>query len=311
MIRTAEQKGYQAFGLKVTSEIDLPELSALPEQGEVGADLEILVSDLEALWNSLEITNGIFKALDQMVIFRVLDVAIFCIQEGKRIIVSPMEGADRDQVRLYVLGSCMGILLLQRKILPLHGSAVEIDGKAYAFVGESGAGKSTIASALLRHGCRLLSDDVIAVSFRTERELPYVTPSFPQQKLWQESLDHFGMDSSGYRPIYQRETKFSVPIASKYYPDPLPLAGLFELVKGGGDGKPVLRSIPKLESLWVLYRHTFRSFLVSHLDLNKWHLDMTAKLVPNMNIYGIRRPEAEFTVPELSELILTTIKKGG
>ena len=38
----------------------------------------------------------------------------------------------------------MGALLMQRKILPLHGSAIAIDGKAYAFVGDSGAGKSTL-----------------------------------------------------------------------------------------------------------------------------------------------------------------------
>ena len=57
-----------------------------------------------------------------------------------------------------------GALLMQRKILPLHGSAVAIDGKAYAIVGDSGAGKSTLASAFLNKGYQLLSDDVIAVS---------------------------------------------------------------------------------------------------------------------------------------------------
>ena len=73
----------------------------------------------------------------------------FCIQEGKRIIVSPIEGSDEDEIRLYILGTCMGAILMQRKILPLHGSAVAIDGKAYAIVGDSGAGKSTLASAFL------------------------------------------------------------------------------------------------------------------------------------------------------------------
>ncbi|MCA0755403.1 aldolase [Paenibacillus sp. N4] len=312
MIGTAEQKLYRAFGLKVSSGFEMPELPEWPvsaaDSGDK-ADIEITVSDLTELWEKQEVKDGIFKADGQMVIFQIPDVAIFCIREGSSITVSPMT-EDRDQIRLYVLGSCMGVLLLQRKILPLHGSAIAIDGKAYAFVGESGAGKSTLASALLRQGHRLLSDDVIAVSLQTEQELPYVTPSFPQQKLWQESLDHFGMDSSGYRPIYQRETKFSVPVVSDYFPDPLPLAGLFELVKGG-DGKPGLRSIPKLESLPVLYRHTFRNFLVNHLDLTGWHLGMTAKLVPSLSIYRIFRPETEFTVPELTALILTTIKKGG
>ena len=53
---------------------------------------------------------------------------------------------------------------MQRKVLPLHGSAIAINGKAYAIIGDSGAGKSTLALAFLNRGYRLLTDDVIAVS---------------------------------------------------------------------------------------------------------------------------------------------------
>ena len=83
----------------------------------------------------------------------------------------------------------MGTILMQRKMLPLHGSAIEIDGKVYAIVGDSGAGKSTLASAFLKQGYKLVSDDVIAVSLSQENSIPYVTPAYPQQKLWQESLN--------------------------------------------------------------------------------------------------------------------------
>ena len=69
---------------------------------------------------------------------------------GNRISFSPAAGAEETAVRLYLLGTCMGALLFQRKLLPLHGSAVVINGKAYAFVGDSGAGKSTLAAAFLK-----------------------------------------------------------------------------------------------------------------------------------------------------------------
>lgn len=98
--------------------------------------------------------------------FQVADTAIFAIQNGDTIQVSPMAGADEAKIRLFLLGTCMGALLMQRKILPLHGSAIAIDGKAYAFVGHSGAGKSTLASAFINKGFQLLSDDVIAVTLR-------------------------------------------------------------------------------------------------------------------------------------------------
>jgi serine kinase of HPr protein (carbohydrate metabolism regulator) len=77
---------------------------------------------------------------------------MFLIQEGRSIIVSPLEEYKEDVIRLYILGSCMGAILMQKRILPLHGSAVAIDGKAFAIIGESGAGKSTLASAFISRG---------------------------------------------------------------------------------------------------------------------------------------------------------------
>ena len=69
--------------------------------------------------------------------FHIPETAIFLIQNGNKIVVSPLMGPIEDEIRLYILGTCMGAILLQRKILPLHGSAIAIDGKAYAIVGDS------------------------------------------------------------------------------------------------------------------------------------------------------------------------------
>jgi hypothetical protein len=44
-----------------------------------------------------------------------------------------------------------------------HASAVELDGRAVAFVGPSGSGKSTLALRLAAAGAGLLTDDVLAV----------------------------------------------------------------------------------------------------------------------------------------------------
>ena len=39
------------------------------------------------------------------------------------------------------------------------------------------------------------------------------------------------METSDYNSIYGRETKYCVQYPLNYYSDPLPLAGVFELVK--------------------------------------------------------------------------------
>lgn len=57
----------------------------------------------------------------------------------------------------------MGILLLRRGLLCLHGAALRINGRTVALLGESGAGKSTTSAALIRRGAIPLSDDLVAL----------------------------------------------------------------------------------------------------------------------------------------------------
>ena len=176
----------------------------------------------------------------------------------------------------------MGILLIQREILPLHGSAISIDGKAYAIVGDSGAGKSTLASEFMTRGYDLLTDDIIPVIISNEGK-PTVVPSYPQQKLWIESLRQFGMDSSQYRPLFDREEKFSVPLKNQFCNTPLPLGGVFELVKSVQDGIEIAK-ITKLNKLQTLSAHTYRNQLISRSEKLEWHFKVISELASNCYI---------------------------
>lgn len=62
-----------------------------------------------------------------------------------------------------VNGYGMALLLGLRGHLVLHASAVEVDGRAYALVGRSGQGKTTVSALLCRAGARLVTDDVLRV----------------------------------------------------------------------------------------------------------------------------------------------------
>jgi hypothetical protein len=239
--------------------------------------------------------------------FKVHDIAIFLIEDGSRITVSPLNEYKEDVIRLYLLGSCMGAILMQRGILPLHGSAVAINGKAYAIVGESGAGKSTLASAFLQKGYQLLTDDVIGISF-TKENLPLVIPSYPQQKLWQESIDEFGIDNSQFRPIYQRETKFAVPIKNHFSSNPLPLAGVFELDFTESE-EIELKQIEGLTRFQTLFIHTYRNLLIQNLGLTDWHFINSGKIINQISMYHLRRPKNKFTANELVSIIENCIKK--
>lgn len=304
MIVSEYKRAYQAFGLNVMSDIPLPEL---PASHVTHVDVVVEIADLHLIWSEVEHTTRYFHIKENVCLFEIPEVAIYLIQDGNTIKFSPFAGANEDQVRLYILGTCMGALLMQRRILPLHGSAIAIEGKAYAIVGESGAGKSTLASAFLKLGCQLISDDVIPVTLN-ENSVPMVTPAYPQQKLWLESLNQFGMESNHYRPIFERETKFAIPVSHQFASRPLPLAGVVELVKTDND-EIEFNPIQNLYRLQTLFNHTYRNFFIARSGLMDWHFRMTAKMCEHIDIYQLRRPTSRFTAHELTDLILASINK--
>lgn len=240
---------------------------------------------------------------------KVPGVAIYKIEDGRVISASPIEGSNDGQIRLYLLGTCLGVALMQRKVLPIHGSAIAINGKAYAFVGDSGVGKSTLASAFINRGFQLLTDDVIAVTLSKDN-IPIVRPSYPQQKLWQESLDQFGIKSNQFKPIYDRETKFAIPVTDHFIDKPMPLAGIFALSKTDQNEIDIL-PVQKLERFPILYYNTYRNFLINRSGLMKWHFAFSANMVNRLDFYRIMRPSSRFTANELVDNLLNLINKKG
>lgn len=296
---------YKAFGLRIASDFFLPELPRL--NGPVDR-IEVEIKQEEILMTPGQ-TPYEFEVENEAVSVYFPDAGTFSISEGKTIRYTPAEDADEDLIRLYILGTCMGALLMQRRVLPLHGSAVAISGKAYAFIGDSGAGKSTLASTFLKMGYQIISDDVIAVSLTAE-DTPLVTPAYPQQKLWQDTLDNFGLAEGNYRPIYGRQTKYNVSVVSHYFPDPLPLAGIFELIRSQDD-KIEIQQVVKLESLQTLFTHTYRNFLIQPMDLLEWHFNTSLNIQKTIDFFRIKRPASGFSAPQVAALILEKLGLGG
>lgn len=310
MPRTAQMSRYYAFGLQIRSDLALPEL--LPGKSDQTPDIEIMYGDLAEEWAASEPQASFFRLTAEGVMFAVPRMAIYRIKDGRSIVIHPLEDADEKWIRLYLLGSCMGALLMQRRILPLHGSAVVIDGRAYCFLGESGAGKSTLAALLARRGYALLSDDVIPVALGPDGrggQAAYVTPSYPQQKLWQESLDGLGMTADGYQPLLSDVSKFAVPSSVAYSGEPVRIQGLFELAPGEDAEQIEIRAVHKLERLLLIGQHTYRSYLVPLLGIGDWHFQITAGLAGGTNVFNVRRPLAPFSAEELADRIIHTIRE--
>jgi hypothetical protein len=141
---------YSAFSLTIASELELPQFA----EGEGEPDVVIRLGS---------VTRQPQPATIEDEVAITLGVGGFHIKCGREIVVDPLPDADPGVVQVLLQGRVMAYLLRQRGCLPLHASAIAIEGQGVLFAGESGAGKSTTAAAFYAGGHSVLTDDVGAV----------------------------------------------------------------------------------------------------------------------------------------------------
>jgi len=140
---------YTAFGLQIASEPELPGLmpgAGIPDVtirfGEVP---EHLPEPLKGKGVAYEISGDHF-------LLRVPGVARFLVSRGQEMLIERENGTDDIDISLFTINTPIGALLYQRGFLPMHASAIEINGGCVMFTGVSGVGKSTILTSLYQHG---------------------------------------------------------------------------------------------------------------------------------------------------------------
>jgi hypothetical protein len=111
------------------------------------------------------------------------------------VIIEPYENADNQLIKVYILGSVLGMVLLQNDMVALHGGGIVIDDKGYVFTGDKGAGKSTITTALRQRGYKFVADDVCSIK---QGETNKIYPGFGYQKLCDDTMVKLGYNPDDY-----------------------------------------------------------------------------------------------------------------
>ncbi|GAA5114942.1 hypothetical protein [Haloechinothrix salitolerans] len=172
---------YRAHGLDVVSEIELPlppgDTTSIGTRSAAEPDLVLrrgpgrpvrpeppdgtLVATLTDADGALR--YGIARA-GAGVVLRYPGLCEFVgDQDFGEVTAYPHPNVDDGYLPVLATGMMLALHLILRGELVLHASAVRDGDAAIAFVGASGMGKSTLATALCRDGCSLLADDVLRV----------------------------------------------------------------------------------------------------------------------------------------------------
>jgi hypothetical protein len=141
---------------------------------------------------------------------------------------------DEHNLPAYFLGPGAGFIHRLRGTLLLHACVVEIEGRAIAFAGPTGAGKSTLCHQLAAEGYTILADDVGALLPSMDTVQWLVQPGYPYLRLY-EHLIPTELLASGLNRVMRNHTKFFVPInvLTTFAKNPIPLAHIIFLQPRG------------------------------------------------------------------------------
>jgi hypothetical protein len=289
---------YKSFDLQITSEIECPELcpgdNCVPDVTiQYGQVPEIEINDTEDSFS--------YQISPKQFLLDIKDTARYCVSGGDRITIQRDEKIDYDAIRVFLLGSAFGMLLYQRGILPLHGSAIHFNNAGVIFVGQSGAGKSTLASAFGKRDYQILADDVSAITF-SDDGLPYVTGGTNHLKMWEDSLNYIGEDPQTLKNVHKEYTKFKVDMGSQFCPLPTPVRYVYMLTP---DSNPDIRITPlnPNEKFNALVNNAYRIELIDEIMYKKMILQNCAKMANRVVIKRVERPTRSFMLEELADRI--------
>lgn len=282
---------YTGYHLCIHSEVPLPDLA--PAEGD--ADVTVRLGSLSHL-SQTDTNRG------NCVLGELEGIGKLLVTDGKTILIDPLPGVTETMLAPNILGAGMSVILRQRGLLVLHASAVAMNGKAVAFMGGSGWGKSTLAKALHDQGHQLITDDVLAI--QTNQHEPIVFPAFPRVKLWPEAATFLGHDINTFFKTSPNALKLSCRFNHGFQETPLPLVRIYVLAKGDAHE---ITPLPPQDAFADLVRHTRAVNVLTEDKFLASHLQQCSSLIRQISFCRFTRKPSLADLPYLVKLVETDI----
>lgn len=292
---------YKVYGLNIKSEMIIPELTILEDSERDNIDVKIVYKEMHE-----DISKLIEKGINahykkQRMWFHIKGVASYCICNGNEITIDICENSDPQLVKVYILGSVLGMILLQRNIVAIHGGSIVIDDKGCIFTGDKGAGKSTLTTALRQRGYKFVSDDVAAIKMN---KVNMINPGFGYQKLCEDTMEKLGYDTSKYEPFRSdMNIKYIVPALDSFVKEEVPFKAVFELTVGEVDSVKI-EEITGIEKIQNFMKNIFRIEMLHYSGgISTEYFKKCVEIAKEIKYYKIIRPKDKFTVDEQIAII--------
>jgi hypothetical protein len=228
--------GFRLYGLDVVSDIDLYARRPRATDGHdvrvslgatVAATTEVPDGDLGAQWTTGSgLTASFVRRADGSHLLRFESTCDVVVSSGAdRVTVHMVDGVSEAMGGVLVGGTVLSYLLMLRGETVLHASGVDVGGRAIAFVGSSGMGKTTLATLLCRDGGLLITDDVLRVTRGASGDYGCALGATELRLREAASglTDDFSESGGTHRATADERRALSVPVATE---DGVPLTAM-------------------------------------------------------------------------------------
>jgi len=271
---------YQLYGLSIALPFYFEELSETEHKADVTISLQSINCD-DIIWEEETIC---YKAKPGLYLLAIKGIARYLIKAGQEIVIDIDPNADLDAVKLMLLSPVIGILLIQRGLLPFWGSCVIHQGKAYALLGHSSTGKSFLAAGLKQKGFQVLSDNLCVLD--TNRPL-LVYPGYPFLMLWKNGVLRLNESDENLKPVRKGLKKYIYPLNKTHCNKPVQLAGIY-LLSSHNKAEFNIDLQTGFQSLFELLAFTYNEPLIKTLGMIKQRYKISVMAVKTVPIKRYR-----------------------
>lgn len=283
---------YQAYGLKISSPVPLAALP--PASGQ--PDVTVSVNRRFVPSQAAKAEDWTYRIDRSEAEIRHPKLCSFRIREGRQVEIEAVPEFDDQFLQVYLVGLVMAVVLYQRSYFVLHASAAELDTGAIAFLGHTGAGKSSLVASLHRRGARILADDNTALDLTSIT--PIVIPGFPELKVIPEIAASLGYEAESLRRFHPALQKMGCSIEAGYSANPIGLRRMYVLSRAAE--QPV-SPIGRPSAVIQLVRHSMPSRIGVKAGAD--HLLQCSQVAESVPMYLIRTFDSLDEISALAKLV--------
>lgn len=301
---------YLIFGLKVKSDIELT--YAFPiytDEYDVVIEQVIFPEkmQIEKLEELAQKSGSMVHHSKRYSCIHFSHEGTFEINNGSTIHYQLRTEARKEMVDQIILFSCFGIILEQRDLLAIHGSAVYWNNTAIVISGKSGTGKSSLTGELLYQGAELIADDTACI-YERDGQL-YIEAGLPIRKLCKDVVEKIGYAKENLTYLTCGEKgKYVISESQHYHVKPECVSAMF-IIEPKETEIVEISEITGNEKLELLIPSLYNLNLMKEIGFSSLRMQQCIKFCNDIALFQLNRPIGRMTTQIQAEKMKDIIQR--